>query len=162
MIYKVDGNSLNNLTNTLHPTPLMLQKVDPTDGVTIIGDPIQLLDRSVQDGPLIEAPTMARYDSEDSESGSIYVLFYSSNVFTTRWYDISYATSTTGIEGPYTKTGVPLLVTGDDDGKLFGPGGLDVGIDGQKVVFHSGIGGSSIVRTLWTGNLSVNGTIIGI
>ena len=131
----------------------MLQAVDPKDGVTLRGAPIQLLDRGPEDGPLIEAPSMARM-IRPGDNKPVYVLFFSSNIFTGKWYDVRYATSTTGIKGPYTKSPNQLLKTGDQE-NLFGPGGLDVGIDGMKVVFHSGFGGSSIERAMWTGQISL-------
>lgn len=162
LIYKVDGNSLNNRTsNTFSPTPLMLQQVDSKDGITLVGEPTQLLDRGPEDGPLIEAPSMMRA-ADISGKNSVYVLFYSSNVFTTVHYNVNYATSKNGIKGPYTKAATPLLQTGDNSGKLFGPGGLDVGVGGQKVVFHSGYDGGSVVRQMWTGLIAVNGTTVYI
>jgi hypothetical protein len=165
LVYKVDGNSLNfNHTNDnhfFHPTPLMLQEV-AGDGLTFIGEPTQLLDRSIKDGPLIEAPSMARYDNQmiNGTLSSVYTLFFSSNVFTGPKYDVSYATSTTGIKGPYTKSSLALLKTGDINGNLFGPGGIDIGVDGASVVFHSGFLGSSAVRAMWTGQIAMNGTRI--
>ncbi|MCJ1309370.1 hypothetical protein MMC25_003029 [Agyrium rufum] len=160
VLYKVDGNNLINRTSGPFPTPIMLQEVSAKDGITLIGDPVKLLDRGPQDGPLIEAPTLARVDHGD-RNGPIYFLFYSSNVFTTKFYDVSYATSLNGIKGPYVKTLVPLLVTGDHDGQLFGPGGLDVGPDG-KAVFHSAKNQNALVRTMWTGQLTFKGTQVSI
>ena len=154
-MYKVDGNSLNGHTHTENPTPLMLQAVDSKDGITFIGEPTKLLDHEETDGPLIEAPSLTRVSGKGS-IGDIYVLFFSSNVFTSRYYDVSYATSIKGIKGPYTKTTKPLLRTGDGNGSLFGPGGLDIGLDGKTVVFHSGFGGTSITRGMWTGVISVD------
>ena len=109
------------------PTPILLQEVGP-DGISLIGGPVQVLDRDDLDGPLIEAPTLAR-----SEEG-IYFLFFSSNCFTTPMYDTSFATAT-NIYGPYTKSGRPLLISGDGP-DLVGPGGLDIVTDGQMVLFH--------------------------
>ena len=156
LIYKVDGNSLNKPEAPLHPTPLMLQEVEK-DGITFRGSPIQLLDRGPEDGPLIEAPAMGRY--EQADRSATYVLFYSSNVFTTKHYDVSYATSQS-VKGPFTKSTDRLLQTG---GKLIGPGGIDNGVDGHNVVFHSiehevNEGRGPVMRTMWTGNLNVNGT----
>ena len=131
--YKVDGNSIghggscNNAIAPIMPTPIMLQEVSH-DGISMIGGPVQILDRDDSDGPLIEAPTLAR-----SEEG-IYFLFFSSNCFTTPLYDTSYATAT-NIYGPYTKSGRPLLITGDGP-DLRGPGGLDIVTDGNMVLFH--------------------------
>ncbi|MCJ1245887.1 hypothetical protein MMC30_003091 [Trapelia coarctata] len=158
----VDGNSLNNRTSSIiNPTPLMLQQVNSKDGNTLVGAPTQLLDRGPEDGPLIEAPSMMRA-ADILGKNPVYILFYSSNVFTTAQYSINYATSKNGIKAPYTKAAAPLLQTGDNAGKLFGPGGLDVGVGGQKVVFHSGYDGGSIVHQMWTGQIAVNGTTVYI
>lgn len=159
IVYKVDGNSLDNFTATVNPTPLMLQQVNETDGISLVGKPQQLLDRTKADGPLIEAPCLIRTEGTSGNS-SVYVLFFSSNLFTTSHYNVAYATSTTGLKGPYIRNPTPLLATGDDEGRLYGPGGLDVGGGGEKVVFHSGYSGTSITRQLWTGQIAVNGTTV--
>jgi len=118
LIYKVDGNSqghggtCNNMIAPIQSTPIMLQRV-AGDGYTLIGGPTQILDRSDLDGPLIEAPAIAK--SADGH----YMLFFSSNCFTTSNYDVSYAIST-NIAGPYTKYG-PFEVSGNNG--LFAPGG---------------------------------------
>jgi hypothetical protein len=131
--YKVDGNSnghgglCKNMVEPIMPTPIMLQEVQP-DGVTKIGDPIQILDRDQLDGPLIEAPTLYRSDE------GVYFIFFSSNCFTTPRYDTSYATSDS-ITGPYVKSNRPLLVTGDGP-DLVGPGGLDIIPGGTLASFH--------------------------
>ena len=160
LIYKVDGNSLNRAGQPQHPTPIMLQQVSPTDGTTFIGDPIQLLDRTDADGPLIEAPAMARYQGNDTSKPPIYVLFYSSNDFTTPKYDVSYATASS-VKGPFVRSGIPLLKTGDAENRLVGPGGLDCGVDSTKVVFHSikppVPKSGPVTRTMWTGTLNVVG-----
>lgn len=127
IIYKIDGNSLGhggscrNDVLPIIPTPLMLQEVDPADGTTLVGAPVQLLDRDVLDGPLIEAPAMFL-----SPEG-VYFLFFSSNCFTTPLYDTSYATAT-NITGPYVRAARPLLITGDgpEGVGIVGPGGLDI------------------------------------
>ena len=132
--YKVDGNSLghggscNNGVAPFMPTPILLQEV-AADGVTTIGDAIQILDRDDLDGPLIEAPALHR-----SEEG-IYFIFFSSNCFTGPLYDASYATAT-NITGPYVKAARPLFVTGDGP-DLLGPGGVDIVKGGGLIVFHS-------------------------
>ena len=136
----------------------MIQEVD-TDGITFIGNATQLIDHGPQDGPLVEAPSMMR-PADISGKAPVYVLFYSSNVFTTMHYNVGYATSTTSILGPYAKSATPLLKTGDDLGNLYGPGGLDVGAGGEKVVFHSRYNGGAIVRQMWTGQVAVNGTTV--
>lgn len=160
LIYKVDGNSLNRPDTALHSTPILLQQV-AADGVTLIGEPTQLLDRTDADGPLVEAPAMARYTSNDTSKPPVYVLFYSSNVFTTPAYDVSYATSSS-VKGPFARSNAPLLKTGDAAGKLVGPGGLDCGIDSTQVVFHSlkfpsSPDGEPVTRTMWTGDLDIWG-----
>ncbi|RMD43512.1 hypothetical protein DV735_g1648, partial [Chaetothyriales sp. CBS 134920] len=133
VVYKIDGNSIghggscNNDVAPLVPTPIMLQEV-AADGVTKIGEPVQILDRSEQDGPLVEAPTLFRSDE------GVYFLFFSSNCFTTPLYDVSYATAL-NITGPYSRGARPLLISGDGPG-LVGPGGLDILENGKVVVFH--------------------------
>jgi beta-xylosidase len=184
LVYKIDGNSLNSAPSVLsrrgesgghvvlpstsidnywYPTPIMVQEVGP-DGLTLIGSPTKAIDHGPGEGPVVEAPSLARYVDPDSKSPT-YVLFYSSNVYTTSAYNVKYATSTTGVLGPYTKADNPLLVTGDADGELIGPGGLDVDADSQRVVFHSATGlaaVTSLVRQLWTGQVYVNGTLVMI
>ncbi|KAJ3125784.1 hypothetical protein HK100_010602 [Physocladia obscura] len=121
ILYKIDGNNVGNggvCGNTvapIHSTPIMLQAVG-NDGVTLIGNPIQLIDRGAADGPLIEAPSLVYWDGW-------YYLFFSSNCYSTPQYDISYAVATS-VTGPYTKVGAPnapLLITGDYN--LSSPGG---------------------------------------
>lgn len=68
----------------------------------------------------------------------------------------------TGIGGPYTKSDTLLLKTGDFDGQLYGPGGLDVGVGGKRVVFHPGAEGKSVMRQMWTGQIRVTGTTVTI
>lgn len=132
--YKVDGNSnghggsCNNMVAPQKSTPIVLQEV-AKDGITLIGDAIQILDRDKYDGPLIEAPAMYRSDE------GIYFLFFSSNCFTGPLYDTSYATAA-NITGPYTKSARPLFITGDGP-NLIGPGGMDIIKGGGMIVFHS-------------------------
>lgn len=89
-MYKVDGNSMGNggvCGNTVEPiqsTPIMLQRV-AGDGVTLLGPPVQLLDREDEDGPLIEAPALVR------APGGWYVLFFSSGCYNSDSYDVGYA-----------------------------------------------------------------------
>ncbi|KAJ6134079.1 arabinan-endo 1-5-alpha-L-arabinase [Penicillium sp. IBT 18751x] len=132
VVYKIDGNSLDG-DGTTHATPIMLQALD-SDAVTPIGDATQLLDRDNNDGPLIEAPSLANI-------GGTYYLSFSSNMYNTLNYDVSYATAA-AIAGPYTKAqapGAPLLISGDasDAGDLGGPGGADFNADGSRIVFHA-------------------------
>jgi hypothetical protein len=98
------------------------------DGVSKIGFPTQLLDRSDYDGPLIEAPSIAFVRGK-------YLLFFSSNCWSTRFYDMSFAVADS-VYGPYTKSPTPLLVTGDCG--LYAPGGAEVTADGRLIAFHAG------------------------
>src|SRR5271163_527026 len=58
--YKVDGNSIGhgglckNTRAPIVPTPILLQEVDPSNGITLIGHPKEILNRDDVDGPLIE------------------------------------------------------------------------------------------------------------
>lgn len=131
ILYKIDGNSVghggdcNNSVEPLAATPIMLQQV-AEDGITLIGDAVQLIDRDESDGPLVEAPSMVRADDDGT-----YILFYSTHCFTDSRYDVRYATADV-ITGPYTKTGESLLATDDE---LTGPGGATVQGDGA-MLFH--------------------------
>ena len=162
VVYKVDGNSFDRPNGRHHPTPLVLQEV-AADGVTYVGSATTLLDRQISDGPLIEAPALARYDL-DNGTKSFYALFFSSNVFTGPRYNVLYATSSS-VQGPFVRAAQSLLATGDGGGALIGPGGMDVGNSSTKVVFHSirkDEPGTPLTRTLWVGELKVNGTAITI
>lgn len=158
VVYKVDGNSLTPVNNTCgntglfapaQPTPLLLQKLDP-DGLTRIGSPIQLLDRTAVDGPLIEAPSLILH-------AGIYYLFYSSNCYLTPNYDVRYATATS-VEGPYTRAGVDLLSTGMF-GNLSTPGGPCATQDGERLFFHAGCASGRCLHEL---PLTLNGGVAGI
>ena len=154
LLYKIDGNSLNAGNDSLHSTPIMLQPVK-SDGISLLDKPTALLDRGPEDGPLIEAPAMARYERA-GDKGDLYVLYYSSNMYDAPSYDIGYATSDGGVKGPFNKSTARLLMTGDADGKLIGPGGMDVGIGNGKVTFHSILSKDPLKRTMWTGYISFN------
>ena len=153
VVYKIDGNSLGGggmcgNADFSHGTPIMLQQVSPKDSTTPVGDPQPILDRSYWDGPLIEAPSLIR------TSEGIYVLFFSSNCYNGPLYDVSYATSATGVRGPYQKSSKPLLVTGSEGGRLQSPGGVTVGAAGRRLVFHSDRKPSDAsVRQMWTAEL---------
>ncbi|KAI9762857.1 MAG: hypothetical protein M4579_000210 [Chaenotheca gracillima] len=159
VVYKIDGNSLNG-DGTTHPTPLRLQQVG-ADGFTASGSPIDLLDRDDGDGPLIEAPSLAK-------GGDTYYLFFSSNRYDTKLYDVSYATAT-AITGPFTKVAAPnapLLQSGDSSsaGALGGPGGADVSTDGTKLAFHAFENGETIAdgRAMYVSGLSLSGGVASI
>ncbi|KAJ5946876.1 hypothetical protein N7454_003715 [Penicillium verhagenii] len=159
VVYKIDGNSLDG-DGTTHATPIMLQALS-SDAVTPNGDPIQLLDRDDADGPLIEAPSLANVDGT-------YYLSFSSNMYDTTAYDVSYATAS-ALAGPYTKAqapNAPLLVSGDPSnvGNLAGPGGADFNTDGSKIVFHAFENGQNIDngRAMYVANIGVSGGVITI
>ncbi|CAJ2507515.1 Uu.00g087010.m01.CDS01 [Anthostomella pinea] len=117
--YKVDGNSIGNgglCNNGIAPlvdTPIILQEVDQ-DGVTKIGDPVTILDRTDADGPLVEAPSIMLTDD------GVYVLFFSSGCFTDPTYNVNYATASS-VAGPYTRAFTPVVVSGQS--ALMSPGG---------------------------------------
>ncbi|KAG7121812.1 arabinan endo-1 like protein [Verticillium longisporum] len=133
VVYKVDGNHDGNggdCGNSVDPvvsTPIMLQEVGP-DGFTKIGNPVQILDRTEADGPLVEAPDIVRL-----EDGT-YVLFFSSWCYASDKYNINYAFSRR-VEGPYIRSLRPLLQTGDYG--LVSPGGATSIINGGQMVFHA-------------------------
>ncbi|QDS72761.1 hypothetical protein FKW77_004311 [Venturia effusa] len=153
LLWKVDGNSVGSggvCGNTIAPqrsTPIMIVAVQ-ADGVTPKGNPIQLLDRDDSDGPLVEAPNLVR----TTDGG--YVLFYSSNCYTTPGYDVAYATSKT-LLGPYVKAPNPLIMTGTQG--LSAPGGASIAADGQHMVFHANVGtGRGMFATTISGDANSN------
>lgn len=159
VLYKVDGNSLDG-DGTLHPTPIMLQHLN-SDAVTPNGDPIQLLDRDSNDGPLIEAPSLVNV-------AGIYYLTFSSNYYNTPQYDVSYATASV-LTGPYTKAhspDAPLLVSGDPSnvGPLSGPGGADFNAEGTGIVFHAFENGHNIDngRAMYVAHISCSRDVISV
>ncbi|KAK6086243.1 putative endo-arabinase [Seiridium cupressi] len=150
--YKIDGNSIghggtcNNDVAPIVSTPILLQEVE-ADGVTKIGEAIQILDRTDDDGPLVEAPTIFR-----NKSG-MYVLFFSSGCFTEPSYNVNYATATK-VTGPYTRSSTPL-VRSDDSFGLTAPGGATPLVDGSGVVFHADCDEG---RCLFENKIGVQGT----
>lgn len=130
VVYKVDGNSIGhggscgNTVAPIVPTPIMLQQV-AEDGHTLLGQPTEILTNNADDGPYVEAPSLAKWDGD-------YVLFFSSHCYTSSEYDTKYAFAT-DIRGPYTRKG-ELLKTG---AALQAPGGLDVSPHGRKALFHA-------------------------
>ncbi|OJJ46176.1 hypothetical protein ASPZODRAFT_67443 [Penicilliopsis zonata CBS 506.65] len=152
VVFKVDGNSIghggdcNNGVAPLQPTPIMLQKV-AADGFTPVGEAVQILDRDDSDGPLVEAPNLILHDGT-------YFLFYSTHCFTDREYDIRYATASS-VTGPYTKTGVQLVKTGDYN--LTSPGGGTVCPCGDRMLFHGFCGGK---RCTYAADILISGTSV--
>ncbi|KAK8007044.1 hypothetical protein PG989_001034 [Apiospora arundinis] len=135
VVYKVDGNALghggmcNNGVAPFVSTPIFLQEVGP-DLISKIGKPVQILDRTSSDGPLVEAPAIFR------ASNGLYVMLFSSGCFTSPTYNVDYAWSMS-IGGPYTRSeSGPLIVTADSLG-LTAPGGATPLLDGSGIVFHA-------------------------
>lgn len=139
VVYKIDGNSIghggscNNGVAPIVPTPIQLLRLD-SDAISPMGAPVTILDRDAADGPLIEAPSLIRVTSLLSLPPVTYVLFFSSNCYSTTLYDVSYATSNS-LTGTYTKSKQPLLTTGNDG--LYGPGGATASADGSVIVYHA-------------------------
>ncbi|KAL1964802.1 hypothetical protein VTN77DRAFT_6304 [Rasamsonia byssochlamydoides] len=154
VVYKIDGNSIghggncNNGVAPLVPTPIMLQKV-ADDAITPVGDAVQILDRDDSDGPLVEAPNLILKDGT-------YFLFYSTHCFTDPKYDVRYATASS-ITGPYTKTGVQLVKTGDYG--LTSPGGGTVCGCGDRMLFH-GFCNNSNERCMYKAEVNISGTTV--
>ncbi|TKA81675.1 hypothetical protein B0A55_01343 [Friedmanniomyces simplex] len=153
VVYKVDGNSMGHggaCRNAVAPfvsTPIVLQPV-AADGVTFNGAATTLLDNAgASDQGVVEAPALTK-------SGSTYVLFFSSNCFSDGHYTLSYAISTS-VTGPYTRAAKPLLQSGDNE--FTSPGGADVHVDGQHMVFHAAYNGG---RAMYQAVISVVGDFV--
>ncbi|KAI0119267.1 glycoside hydrolase family 43 protein [Daldinia grandis] len=135
VLYKVDGNSVghggscSNTKKPIVPTPIMLQEVDD-DGVTKIGEAVQIFDRSDEDGPLVEAPSLLRTDN------GLYILFFSSGCYLESSYNVNYATSTS-LKGPFQRAQHPIIKSGEYT--LQAPGGATAVHVGDKVgiAFHA-------------------------
>jgi beta-xylosidase len=160
LLYKVDGNNIGhggecgNTAKPRQPTPIMLQRLK-ADGLSAEeGSPVQILDRTASDGPLVEAPDLVR-----SPEG-VYFLFFSSGCTRAPSYDLKYATAS-NISGPYTRADRPLLQTGDW-GLLHAPGSAGLLADGEggwDVVFHARVAGEQgRVRAMFSGKLRFEGT----
>lgn len=159
VVYKIDGNSDGNggsCDNTVAPiksTPIMLQQV-AGDGTTKIGDPVEILDRTDADGPLVEAPNIVK------SSNGQYVLFYSSHCFTSTEYNVLYATAD-NVKGPYTRSSQAFLET--DMFNLTSPGGGTSTVPGENnddvMLFHANcptnVGGSN--RCMFVSNFTETG-----
>ncbi|KAF2150009.1 glycoside hydrolase family 43 protein, partial [Myriangium duriaei CBS 260.36] len=159
--YKVDGNNKGNggaCGNTqapIHSTPIMLQKVE-ADGITTIGNPVEILDRTKADGPLVEAPTLVKVDGT-------YFLFFSSGCTRDPSYTVKYAWAS-HLQGPYTRANQDLLQSGD--WSLSAPGSCSVAKDSKgdwAIAFHARVttpqGGA---REMFTAGLNFNGTAVTI
>jgi hypothetical protein len=176
VVYKVDGNSLggggycNNGVAPFRDTPVVLQEVDPLDGVTNIvrEGGVVIFDRDQDlDGPLVEAPDLmfVRGEEGSGEEG-VYVLFYSNHCWDSPGYSVNYATAK-NITGPYVRggSGRPLIGTGDVL-NVTAPGGAtsfvangggeeDPGKPG--LVFH---GNCPQGRCLFGASIAVSGTTV--
>lgn len=162
VVYKIDGNargnggSCGNSVPPIQSTPIMLQQVGG-DGVTRIGDPVQILDRTDADGPLVEAPNIVR----SSDGG--YVLFYSSHCFDSPEYNVLYATAS-AVTGPYTRASRPFLETHMFN--LTSPGGGTIAVPEEGsddvTLFHarcpSPVGGSN--RCLFASSFTETGKVV--
>lgn len=158
--WKIDGNNIGhggscgNTVPPLVPTPIMLQKMK-ADGTTADGDPIQILDRNDSDGPLVEAPALAR-----SDDGS-YFLFFSSGCTRAPTYDLKYAFAD-NITGPYTRADSPLLSTGDWG--LLAPGSVGIARNDNgtfEMAFHARVATDvGRVRAMFTTKIEFNNVTI--
>ncbi|CAI7655576.1 unnamed protein product [Penicillium viridicatum] len=159
VVFKVDGNSVghggdcNNGVEPLVSTPILLQKVG-ADGVTPIGDAVQILDRNTADGdgPLVEAPNLILH-------GDTYFLFYSTHCFTDPLYDVRYATAQS-ITGPYTKTNVPMI-NAQKTG-LISPGGGNVCGCGDRMLFHAFCTQERTDRCMYVADVIIDGKTASI
>ncbi|KAJ5511298.1 Glycoside hydrolase family 43 [Penicillium expansum] len=159
VVFKVDGNSVghggdcNNGIEPLVSTPILLQKVG-ADGVTPIGDAVQILDRNTADGdgPLVEAPNLILH-------GGTYFLFYSTHCFTDPKYDVRYATAES-ITGPYTKTNVPMI-NAQNTG-LLSPGGGNVCGCGDRMLFHGFCTEERTSRCMYVADVNIDGKTASI
>jgi beta-xylosidase len=161
MVYKIDGNSkghggeCGNTKAPQHSTPIMLQQLS-NDGLQLLGNnATQILDRTEEDGPLVEAPVLVQSDE------GVFFLFFSSGCTRDNDYTVKYATSSR-IDGGYQRASEPLLKTGTAGG-LVAPGSVSVrkveGQDGLYVMafaarVQSEYGG---VRELFLSGLKLKG-----
>ncbi|KAK3377795.1 glycosyl hydrolase family 43 protein [Podospora didyma] len=160
VVYKVDGNSIghggdcNNGIEPTVPTPVLLQEVSPSDGVTLLTDsaPVTILDRTAAaDGPLVEAPDLLR-----APDGT-YVLFYSNHCWNSPAYSVNYATANS-VTGPYTKSVRPLIGTGDGF-NVTAPGGATSVSGAGSMVFHANCLQG---RCLFHAQFSMNGVTVRV
>ena len=122
-------------------TPIVLVEVDRGDGVTVLGEGVEVLDREEGDGPLVEAPSLVRVDEEGQ---GVYVLFFSSHCWMTSLYRVGWAVSRGNVTGPYVRgaEGGRLMWTGDGRVNLTAPGGATAVVTDAKagegsMVFHA-------------------------
>ncbi|EME39996.1 glycoside hydrolase family 43 protein [Dothistroma septosporum NZE10] len=163
LVYKIDGNNIGSggaCGNTFFPiekTPIMLQEMEE-DGLTKVGDPVEILTNEKQDGPLVEAPVLVQ-----TKEG-IYFLFFSSGCTRLPTYALEYATAT-NITGPYTRVKDKLLKTGDWG--LEAPGSVGISEDGKggwSMAFHARVNDGDIgrVRAMFTTKLKFEGRSVSM
>ena len=130
LVYKVNGNDLvpgglcgnQSPKQAAKPTPIMVQKVNSTTGLTAIGAPKVILQRGANEGPNIGQPSLTANYNPDAPNGFAYFLFYSSGCYDSVKYDARYATNLNGpAAGLYTKATTPLMKSGDGK-NLHSPG----------------------------------------
>jgi hypothetical protein len=131
VLYKIDGNSCHgppctDNTASVPTTPIMLQQVED-DGITLVGDPIEILRNNQSAGEvLVEAPALVKVENE-------YLLYFSTGIFSQPTYSLQIATSDT-LLAKFSRAGQPLLATNVDG--LIGPGSAGLNVDGSYIAFH--------------------------
>ncbi|EON61044.1 hypothetical protein W97_00255 [Coniosporium apollinis CBS 100218] len=165
LAYKIDGNNVGHggeCRNSIKPlasTPILLQRM-ASDGVTPQGEPIRLLDREKNDGPLVEAPALVQSDE------GVWFLFFSSGCTRSPSYDLKYAYSR-NITGPYTRAPRRLLKTGDWG--FLAPGSVSVArgegsaaeLGGWRVAVHARVPTEwGWVRAMFTAGVRFEGNEI--
>jgi GH43 family beta-xylosidase len=122
LYYKIDGNSAG------QATPIVAREL-AADGLSFAAGsgPVQVLinDPATWEGGVVEAPWVVKH-------GSDYVLFYSGNVYDSRYRTgVARAKSPTG---PFTKKGAPIL---GNNASWVGPGhGSVISVHGRDYFFH--------------------------
>ncbi|KAI4145528.1 MAG: hypothetical protein LQ340_006244 [Diploschistes diacapsis] len=140
-------------------SPLMIQEVSPTDGVTLVGSPVEMLAPDVVNAIPIRAPSMTRVASASAESGWLYVLFFTSGCEQDGSLAVSYAMSAHGVLGGgrrYERAAGSLLRTGDNNKTLWCPGSATVQLDAQKMLWNSNLNGTDGTRQVFAGEISID------
>ena len=159
IVYKIDGPAItgggycNNPSNPPSNTPIRLQQVD-NNGYTLIGDYVEIYNNQGEsDAYNVEAPAIVK-------NGDTYFLFFSSGCTSDNSYTLSYVTSSS-VKGPYGNRQT-LLQTGSFG--EYGPGGADVSLAGNKLVYHSLSVSDDISkpRVLDTATLTFNGQSVSV
>jgi hypothetical protein len=81
------GGICRNTVLPLVDTPVLLQRL-AEDAITPVGPPVDIMDRTRDDGPPVEAPALVRSDE------GVHFLFFGSGCTRMLSYDLEYATST--------------------------------------------------------------------